>query len=257
MLALFVATALSAQGVADSPFRLRPETSRVRLLAQSESGALTPPPMPVSPQAEPWPSFPPQRVSARLVDPDANRLNAKEVLVGIASGVGVHLVAGATLGFGLLVAIGAALGGSGAGGPLAFAALGALLAGLVLELCSPLLIAYFESLAADKNPMAGSFGKSVGLAYAAFGVATVLYFVLNAIAVSSATANMGLVFIGGLASAVLFLVGVPMAASFGRHWGPATPEDLEPPATELFPRTEPLFAALPKPLGGLGVSLRF
>lgn len=268
MVALVIVAAVSAQGAAASAFALRPETSHVRLLAQNE-GALTPPPMPPPlteppPRVEPPPpmevpppaAFAPPTPSARLVDSDANSVDGHEVLVGFLSGLGVHLVAGGALAFGFIFLLGAAFGGSGGAG-FAVAALGALLVGFVIELLSPLLTAYFESLAADeRRPMAGSFGKSVGLAYAAFGTAIVLDLVLQALTagVAGSSAVAGLV---GLVSLAMFLVGVPVAASFGRHFGPATPEGATPPASELFPRTDPLFAALPKPPVGLGVSLSF
>jgi hypothetical protein len=283
MFALVVVACVSAQSATPPGITLRAQTLHARLLAQADTALTPPPPPPPSaepaPQVEPPPPPPPVNVgppmgeppppeyppprqyapptpSARLVDLDANSINGHEVLVGFLSGLGVHLVAGGAMTVGFIFLLGAAFGGSGGSG-FAVAALIGLLAGLVIELFSPLLIAYFESLAADPHkPIAGSFGKSVGLGYAAFGLALVLDLLVQNLVLSSGSANPAAGALLGLVVAGLVLVGVPLGASFGRHWGEATAVDAMP-AAELFPRTDPLFASLPKPIAGLSTGFSF
>lgn len=281
MFALVVAAAVSAQSATPAGISLRAQTVHARLLAQADTAPAPPPPPPPStepaPQLEPPPPpppldvgppmgeppppeyAPPQRYvpptpSARLVDLDANSINGHEVLVGFLSGLGVHLVAGGAATVGVIFLLGATLGGSGG---FAVAALLGILAGLVIELFSPLLIASFESLAADPHkPIAGSFGKSVGLAYAAFGLGLLLDLLVQSFVFNSAGSNPAASSLVGLAVVALVLVGVPVGASFGRHWGEVAQEDAMP-AARLFPRTDPLFAALPKPVAGLSCGFSF
>jgi hypothetical protein len=210
--------AILAVVVSASPVHLDAQTTRVRLLAQ-----LTPPPPPPAGPEAPPPALQ-QAAPPQLADRFAGSLSATEVVAGTLTYLGVGVVGFAASLGGLVLMF------AGRGAGLIGVAL--FVVGVVSLIAAPLIVAMAVNVISEGPYRAGSLTKSIGLAYLTFAALWAFTFLMLAALPSAAV---------GVVEAVLLavnLVAVPIAASFGLHWGPATaPEPI------LAERLAPAYAA--------------
>lgn len=185
----------------------------------------------------------------QLSDPYVGSISAEEVVGGAVGSLGGSVAAAVlSLGFGLT-----SCAVTGTGGEVPGCVIGALFVWMLGQLALPPLFAAGGANALSNPPIAGSFGRAVGYAYAAQGLGLVASVVVG-FGAEAELKNGGAGFL--IAFAIVELLVLPNAASYGLHDGPpvsipAVPSVAPPPAAPPQDAPPPLYtppAAPPPPV---------